>query len=237
MQRLIQGIHHFQNQVFHEKKELFNELANGQSPSTLFITCSDSRVNPNLVTQSEPGEIFVIRNAGNIVPPSPEFSGELASIEFAIRALKIKDIVVCGHSDCGAMKGVLDPHLTEGCPAVSRWLRNAKRTSEIIKKSYSHLTGEARLMAAIEENVLVQIENLRSHPIIEENLSNGTLNIHGWVYKFERGEMYTYDYRCGQYTLMPRHNDDVCPVYPRVAEHAPILEGQSAAFSVAGARQ
>lgn len=219
MQKLIHGIHHFQENVFREKRELFGKLAKGQTPSALFITCSDSRVNPNLVTQTEPGEIFVMRNAGNIIPPAPEMSGELATIEFAIRALKIKDIIVCGHSDCGAMKGLLDPSLTKGCPAVSHWLGFAQRTKEIIHKEYSHLSGYAQLMTTVEENVIVQIENLRTHTVVEESLANGSLKIHGWVYKFEKGEMFTYDPESGQFVAFAPKDSELRPVYP-LCEHA-----------------
>lgn len=110
MQKLIEGLHQFQNSVFGTQRELFERLAHGQTPETLFITCSDSRINPNLLTQTEPGELFILRNAGNIVPPySTSQGGEAATIEFAVAGLNVRDIIICGHSHCGAMKGLLDP--------------------------------------------------------------------------------------------------------------------------------
>ena len=118
MQKLVQGIHHFQRNIFSSQRELFERLAVGQNPDALFITCSDSRINPNLITQTEPGELFIVRNAGNIVPPyGASEGGEAAAIEFAVVGLGVKDIIICGHSQCGAMKGLLDPKSLDGLPA------------------------------------------------------------------------------------------------------------------------
>lgn len=215
MQKLIQGIHHFQNHVFRSKKELFSRLAGGQAPAALFLTCSDSRINPNLVTQTEPGEIFVVRNAGNIIPPAPHLGGEIATIEFAVKALNIQDIIVCGHSDCGAVKGLLDPCAVEASmPGVAHWLQHARRTTDIISSEYAHLEGHARLMATIEENVIVQIENLRTHEFIEERLTSGQLKLHGWMYKFETGKIFTYEAESGQFLPM-QDQETPRPVYPR----------------------
>jgi carbonic anhydrase len=202
MQQLVLGIHRFRSKVFAGKQELFNKLAKGQNPSALFITCSDSRINPNLVTQTEPGELFVIRNAGNIIPASPETGGELASIEFAIKGLGIQDIIICGHSDCGAMKGVLSrPSIGEGMPHLSSWLRHAQRTKDIMATQYRHLDSDRLLTATVEENVLVQIENLKSHAFIAEALEQERLKIHAWVYKFETGQVFYYDPLLQQYLL------------------------------------
>lgn len=217
MQKLILGIHHFQDHVFRAKKELFGRLAQGQTPAALFITCSDSRINPNLVTQTEPGDLFVVRNAGNIVPQAPDCGGEVASIEYAIKVLKIQDIIICGHSDCGAMKGLLDlDSVKADMPAVGHWLCHARRTLDIINDQYSHLQGHERLMATIEENVVVQIENLKTHPLVEEKLASGDLKLHGWVYKFETGQVFSYDLESGQF-LPLRKLAEVRPVYPRAA--------------------
>jgi carbonic anhydrase len=215
MQKLIQGIHHFQNHVFRSKKELFNRLAGGQAPAALFLTCSDSRINPNLVTQTEPGEIFVVRNAGNIIPAAPVHGGEIATIEFAVKALGIQDIIVCGHSDCGAVKGLLNPcAVEESMPGVARWLQHARRTVDIMESEYAHLEGHARLITTIEENVVVQIENLRTHDFIEQRLASGDLKLHGWMYKFETGQIFTYEAESGQFLAM-QDQDSVRPVYPR----------------------
>ena len=195
MQKLVEGIHKFQNVVFTSKQNLFEGLVAGQHPLALFITCSDSRVDPNLLTQTEPGELFILRNAGNIVPPYGTLdAGEAATIEYAMSVLKVKDIVICGHSHCGAMCGLLDPSQLAKLPAVRSWLRHAESTHRIVKENYPHLTDDAaRLRATVEENVLVQLEHLRTHPTVASALSRNVLELHGWVYEFETGQVLAYD--------------------------------------------
>jgi carbonic anhydrase len=194
MQKLIQGLHRFQTSIFSSQRELFERLVQGQKPDALFITCSDSRIDPNLVTQTAPGELFILRNAGNIVPHAGAPPGGVAAtIEYAVAVLKVKDIILCGHSHCGAMTGLLDPETVADLPFVRSWLRHAEATRRIVNEHYQHLTGEARLMAAVEENVLVQLENLRTHPAVERALAQGELSLHGWVYKFETGQVFAYD--------------------------------------------
>ena len=153
MQKLIDGLHDFQRNVFGHRREFFERLAHGQSPEVLFITCSDSRINPNLITQTQPGELFIIRNAGNIVPPhGPIPGGEAATIEFAVSGLGVKDIVVCGHSHCGAMQALLDPSKVASMPCVSGWLVHGEATRRIMRESYGHLDGGALLTATVQEN-------------------------------------------------------------------------------------
>jgi carbonic anhydrase len=200
MQHLIEGLHHFQKNIFTSQRELFERLAQGQSPETLFITCSDSRINPNLLTQTEPGELFILRNAGNIVPPyGAANGGEGATIEYAVAALGVKDSIVCGHSHCGAMKGLLQPDSLDGLPQVSQWLGHAEATRRIMQENYAHLQDSALLTATVEENVLVQLENLRTHPSVAARLGRGNLNLHGWVYKIETGEVFSYNPENGQF--------------------------------------
>src|SRR5688572_18088766 len=142
MQKLVRGVDTFKKEVYARNKELFERLAEGQSPSTLFITCSDSRINPNQLTQTEPGEIFILRNAGNIVPArGHDGGGEAATIEYAVTALGVTDIVICGHSFCGAMKGLLHPSSLESLPAVRRWLEHAEATRAILKANYVDRSG------------------------------------------------------------------------------------------------
>lgn len=194
MQKLIHGLHRFQREIVAKDREFFSRLAEGQRPETLFITCSDSRISPNMLTQTRPGELFIVRNAGNLVPPhGPMAGGEAATIEYAVRALGVRDIIVCGHSHCGAMAGLLDPASTERLPAMRQWLSHASRTKELIEASYNHLEGQARVAAAIQENVLVQMENLRTHPAVAEALAEHRVQLHGWVYKLEKGSVYAYD--------------------------------------------
>ena len=200
MQKLVQGIHQFQANVFRPQREWYERLADGQRPLALFITCSDSRVNPNLITQTDPGELFIVRNAGNIVPPhSPAPGGEEATIEFAVAELGIKDVIVCGHTRCGAMKGLLNPDGLTDLPAVRHWLTHADATRRIIREKYRHLSDLPLLTAAAQENVLVQLEHLRTHPAVAAGLAKGDLKLHGWVYKIETGEVFAFDPASGQF--------------------------------------
>ena len=201
MQKLVQGIHQFQQDIFSSKQRLFEKLVDGQHPLALFITCSDSRIDPNLLTQTEPGELFIMRNAGNIVPPHGTVNGgEAATIEFAVRALGVKDIVICGHSHCGAMSGVLNPAKLDDLPAVRNWLSYADSTQRIMQENYDHISEPtARLTATVEENVLVQLEHLRTHPSVAAALGRKEINLHAWVYKFETGQVFAYDPVGGQY--------------------------------------
>lgn len=193
MKKLIEGLHHFQQSVFGTQQELFERLSQGQSPETLFITCSDSRINPNLLTQTQPGDLFILRNAGNLIPPySPTPGGEAATIEFAVKGLKVKDIIICGHSHCGAMDGLLHPEKTQDFPALSRWLEHAEGTRRVVTELYSPQTLDDLLNIAIQENVLAQMENLRTHPSVAVALAAGQVRIHGWVYKIETGEIFGY---------------------------------------------
>jgi carbonic anhydrase len=194
MQKLVQGIHHFQASIFRPQRELFERLADGQHPEALFITCSDSRINPNLITQTDPGDLFILRNAGNLVPPyGAANGGEGATIEFAVAGLSVSDIIICGHSHCGAMKGLINPETVKDMPAVAAWLSHAEATRRILREKYSDRGNSALLTTAIEENVLVQLENLRTHPAVAAALARGKLKLHGWVFKIETGEVYAFD--------------------------------------------
>jgi carbonic anhydrase len=200
MQKLIQGIHQFQQESFRPLQGLFEELSKVQNPETLFITCSDSRIDPNLLTRSRPGDLFILRNAGNIVPPHGAASGgEAATIEFAVAALGVKDIIICGHSHCGAMRGLLHPEQVASFPAVSSWLSHADKTLRIVRDNYGHLDVDRLLTATVEENVLGQLENLRTLPPVASRLVRGDLHLHGWVYKIETGEVFAYELTCGQF--------------------------------------
>ena len=206
MQKLIRGIHLFQQENFRPLQGLFEQLSKGQNPETLFITCSDSRIDPNMLTRSQPGDLFILRNAGNIVPPHGAASGgEAATIEFAVAALGVKDIIICGHSLCGAMKGLLEPETVASLPAVSSWLVHAETTRRIVRENYGHLDGDRLVTATVEENVLVQLENLRTLPAVAARLVKGDLHLHGWVYKIETGEMFAYDFSNGQFVPLAKY--------------------------------
>ena len=202
MQRLVKGVHEFQRNIFPEKEELFAQLSKGQNPQTLFITCSDSRVVPSIITKSEPGDLFELQNAGNIIPAFGAGGiGEAATIEYAVAALKVTDIVICGHSQCGAMTGLLEPDKVAELPAVGGWLQHTEATRRIIKENYKHLDDDfgKKLTACVEENVLVQLEHLKTHPAVAVALSKKALKLHGWVYKIETGAVFAYDPDEGQF--------------------------------------
>lgn len=219
MQKLLQGIHHFQDNIFSSQRELFERLAEGQHPDALFITCSDSRINPNLITQTEPGELFIIRNAGNIVPPyGAANGGEGATIEFAVMGLGIEHIIVCGHSHCGAMKGLLHPESLTRMPMMAAWLGHAEATRRIAQQKYEDRPAEALLNVAIQENVLVQLENLRTHPAVAAGLASGKLKLHAWVYKIETGQVFAYDPQRGQFAPLTEVSPAPVPLAARLTE-------------------
>lgn len=195
MKKLLEGLQKFQTGYFSSHRALFEELSHGQHPRILFIACSDSRVDPNLITQADVGDLFVIRNAGNIIPPyGAANGGEGASIEYAIEALGIEQVIVCGHSHCGAMKGLLKLNtLQEKMPLVYDWLKHAEATRRLVKENYSHYEGEELIEITVAENVLTQLENLQTYPIIRSKLRNGKLSLHGWIYRIEAGEVLAYD--------------------------------------------
>ena len=210
MQKLIRGIHHFQKTLFGSQRGFFERLAEGQKPEVLFITCSDSRINPNLLTQTEPGELFILRNAGNLVPRYDEFlGGEAATIEFAVASLGVKDIIICGHSHCGAMHAVVDPSSIQHLPALNHWLAHADATRRVIQEKYTDRKGAALLTAAIQENVLTQMENLQTHPVVAAGVAEGKLKLHGWVYKIETGEVFSYETESCQFKLLTEYRHEI----------------------------
>ena len=218
MQKLVDGIHHFQANAFAAEPAFYAGLAKGQSPETLFITCSDSRIDPNLLTNTRPGELFVLRNAGNMVPAyGAANGGEGATVEYAVAALGVKHIVVCGHSHCGAMKGLLDLDGLNELPTVRGWLGHAESTRRVIRENYGHLQGPALVTATVQENVLAQLENLRTHPAVAARVARGALHLHGWVYKIETGEVFSYDQAAGQFVPLPSQPASEAPAARRLA--------------------
>jgi MFS superfamily sulfate permease-like transporter/carbonic anhydrase len=193
MQKLIDGLRHFQENVFWERRELFEKSAGGQNPQALLITCSDSRVLPETLLQADPGDLFVARNAGNLVPPPAVSGGEAATIDYAVRTLGVTDLIVCGHYRCGAVKALLDGQGEPVDSPVSAWLTHAVGTLTAMETKHSCLTGHARWDKAVEQNVLVQLDNLAKHPAVAEGLSHGKLRLHAWVLRFESSEVYGFD--------------------------------------------
>lgn len=204
MEHVISGVAKFQNEVYPGKKETFRKLATGQNPEVLFITCADSRIDPNLVTQTDPGELFICRNAGNIVPPHTNQTGGMtASIEFAVAALGVTHIVVCGHSDCGAMKGAIQPEALSSLPHVKEWLSHSRVATEVVKErcGCDELTKE-HLLLVTEENVVQQIQHLRTHPAVAAKLATGQVKLHGWFYNIETAAVTCYNEATGTFDPM-----------------------------------
>ncbi len=199
MDHLISGVAKFQREVYPTKKARFQKLAKGQNPEVLFITCADSRIDPSMVTQTEPGELFICRNAGNIVPPHSNQTGSMtASIEFAVAALGVSHIVVCGHTDCGAMKGAIAPEKLDDLPHVREWLGHCRAAREVVKERCGEVHGE-HLEDVTRENVLLQLQHLRTHPAVAAKLATGKITLHGWVYNIETGGIESYNSATGEF--------------------------------------
>lgn len=191
---LLKGVQDFSHKVFREpeNRKLFSELAEGQTPHTLFITCADSRVVPEMITQTQPGELFVCRNIGNIVPGYGEMLGGVSAVvEYAVMVLGVQHVVVCGHTDCGAMKGLLNPESTKDLPTVEAWLRNAQAAKSAVFAR--KLEGAEAMQAVIEENIRLQLTHLRSHPAVAAALANDAINLLGWVYDIGDGKITVLD--------------------------------------------
>lgn len=187
MQEVIDGFLKFQREAFVERTELFKRLATSQNPRTLFISCSDSRLVPELITQREPGDLFVIRNAGNIVPSfGPEPGGVSASVEYAVAALGVEDIVICGHSDCGAMTAIATCQCLDHMPTVANWLRYAD-AAKAVNQANEYASEHDRINSMVRENVIAQLTNLKTHPSVALALDRGNLRLHGWIYDIATG--------------------------------------------------
>ncbi len=199
----------FREKVFPERQQLFEHLKDRQEPDILFVTCSDSRIAPDLVIGSEPGDLFVCRNAGNIIPPYGEMMGGVsATVEFAVTVLKVSAIVVCGHTDCGAMKAMLHPERITHLRMVSAWLNHAETARRIVAESDPGRSEAERLEQMTQENVLAQIGHLETHPSVVTRLRRGELDLYGWVYCIESGQIDAFDGTLGRFVPL----DESMPV-------------------------
>ena len=197
--KIVDGTSQFQ-QRFAENRELFERLATqGQSPEVMFIGCSDSRVPPELITGSEPGDLFVHRNPANIVPPYGTGQMDVgAAVEYAVLRLKVKQIVLCGHTGCGGMGDLDRPADWSRESHLARWIEHARPAKT--KVEASGIPAQDRHLATVRENVLLQLENLRSYDPVREGEQAGTLCLHGWVYHLETGLIETHDPQTGTWT-------------------------------------
>jgi carbonic anhydrase len=197
VEKLLGGISRFQKDFYPEHQDLFEKLALGQRPDALFITCADSRIDPCLLTQTEPGELFICRVIGNIVPPYPDkLGGVSATIEYAVGVLKVAAVIVCGHTDCGVMRGALNPDALADFPNVTAWLRYAQVEDRESAPSPDFLLSLA------ERNVVEQLKNLRSHPTVAARLKQGDLNLYGWVYHIGPGTVTAWDETSGKFVAL-----------------------------------
>lgn len=207
MKDIIEGFLKFQRDAYPARATLFRDLARSQHPRALFISCSDSRLVPELVTQREPGDLFVIRNAGNIVPSfGPEPGGVSATVEYAVAALGVTDVVICGHSDCGAMTAVATCKCLDHMPAVANWLRYAD-SAKLVNESREHAGERERIDSMVRENVIAQLNNLKTHPSVALALAQGRLKLHGWVYDIESGSIDALDSTTRQFVSLSDHPD------------------------------
>ena len=194
MPHFAAGVIKFQNDIFPGKKDLFEKLSKGQSPEALFITCSDSRIETAMITQTAPGELFICRNAGNIVPPHTTHTGGMtASIEFAVSALQVPHIVICCHTECGAMKGAMNPEGLDSLPHVKEWLSYSKAAVDVVKEISPDASSEDQMQQLLEQNVILQLNHLKTHPSVATRMAKGDLVLHGWVYDIKTGGVGAYD--------------------------------------------
>lgn len=207
MKKLIQGIVDFRKNLTEENRTLFTRLALGQKPDTLFIACSDSRVVPNLFASTNPGDVFVLRNIGNLIPPafSPFHDASApAAIEFSVFSLKVSDIIVCGHSECGAMQALARGIDTLSCPHLESWLKYGE---ESLIKVRSGVTVNSAVPLSehnqiSQMNVLQQMQHIASYPFVRERLEKKQLQIHGWWFDIAAADVYCYEQDLNQFVLI-----------------------------------
>lgn len=201
MPKFAAGVVKFQREIYPRRQEFFEALSKGQSPEALFITCSDSRIELGMLTQSGPGDLFVVRNAGNIVPPHDTRTGATtAAIEFAVGALRVPHVVICGHTDCGAMKGAMALHKLDSLPHVRDWLGYSKAAVDITNAIGPNLSDHDKMLMLLEQNVILQLNHLKTHPTVAVAMAKGELQLHGWVYDIAEGEIHALDMDTGKFS-------------------------------------
>jgi carbonic anhydrase len=199
MKKVIRGIVDFRQNMRPMCKDRFAQLALGQRPDALFIACSDSRVVPNLFASSDPGDLFVVRNVGNLIPPCGEEGrsisdeSEAAAIEFALLNLPVSEIIVCGHSECGAMRALVENSQLDQAPNLMSWLRHGKKGLKKFQEGSPLGCGLERHNQLSQLNVLAQIEHLKTYPIVQKRVNEGSLRLHGWWFDIKEADVYQYD--------------------------------------------
>ena len=191
LEHLKDGIRQFRKDVYPDLAERYQQvMSEPQHPHALIITCADSRIHPDVLTQAAPGEIFVTRNIGNLVPAYGEMLGGVSAVlEFAVAAMKVRHIAVCGHTECGAMKALLEPESVESMPTVKAWLTNAHAALSVAR-AIQEFNGEDDLLRVVtEQNVLLQVQHVRTHPAVAGAIARRELTLSGWVYDIAHGEV------------------------------------------------
>ena len=191
LEHLKDGVRRFRRTVYAEQREVYRQaMREQQRPQALVITCADSRVHPDVLTQAAPGEIFVTRNIGNMVPAYGEMLGGVSAVlEYPVSALEVRHLVVCGHTDCGAMKALLDPASVSDMPTVKSWLRNAHTALSVTNAMTEAARDETKLSVLTEQNVLLQLQHVRTHPSVAGAMAKGRLTLSGWVYDIAAGDV------------------------------------------------
>ncbi|GFE73891.1 carbonic anhydrase [Novosphingobium sp. TCA1] len=212
MNELIGRVFHFEKTIFPASSELFGKLANeGQEPKALMISCADSRIVPEQIMQAQPGDLFVCRNAGNMVPPyATQNGGVTSTVEYAVAALGVRDIIISGHSGCGAMKALSDPTGLETMPNVAAWLKHGAAAEHIVSTCHGDLEGNDRVRAITLENIIAQISHLRTHPSVAAAIARGEMTLHGWFVDIHAGQVLGLDGDTGQF--VPLREDSPLPV-------------------------
>jgi carbonic anhydrase len=227
---LIGRVFNFEKHTYPNQSGLFERLVrDGQNPKALIISCSDSRVVPEQIMQAEPGDLFVCRNAGNIVPPyATQNGGVTSTVEYAVMVLGIRDIIVCGHSDCGAMKAVANPAGLDKMPNVAAWLRHATAAGQVVDHGYPEMDAPERVRAIALENVVAQLAHLRTHPSVAAGIARGDIALHGWFVDIHAGCVLGLDGPTNRF--MPLREDQPLPVaLPHAQRFATHLEFAEAA--------
>ena len=201
MQALIDRARKFPQQVA-ATADRYAALTHGQQPAALFVTCSDSRVIPALFTGAQPGELFELRTAGNVVPPfHPESTCAVAAtLQYAVEVLDVSDVVVCGHTHCGAVRALIESTPLDGLPLVQRWLAAARRPGNPPRGR--RLTASAKLEHEVQEHLRIQLDHLSTYPFVRQRLHTGRLRLHGWVYAIDTGAVTTYQAETGRFVAL-----------------------------------
>jgi carbonic anhydrase len=208
VKKLIEGIVEFRRTTREGYREALGKLAIGQSPDTLFIACSDSRVVPNTFASTNPGDLFVIRNVGNLIPPCDEHGisnsdvSEAAAIEFSVTNLKVRDIIVCGHSECGAMRALIGDRRTVETPHLRQWLRHGDKALEQLKSGVVLDPSIAPHNQLSQLNVLLQMKHVKSFPEINRRINEGTLTVHGLWFELAKADVYAYEEQFKKFVLI-----------------------------------